>query len=205
MNKRGKYNLKSKIINKEESDNEDDLVVELVKRINNDLYFYGDVTSESVLELNMLIKTIETESLILSIKLNIDPPPIILHICSDGGEVYSALSTVDTIINCKVPVHSIVEGTAASAATLISVVCDKRYITQHSYMLIHQLSSGSFWGKMNEIEDEMKNLKKIMTTIKKIYSKYSELSIDNLDTVLRKDLLWSSKKCKTVGLIDDIL
>ena len=37
-------------------------------------------------------------------------------------------------------------------------------------MLIHQLSSGS-WGKMNELEEEMENLKELMNSIKTIYKK----------------------------------
>ena len=41
---------------------------------------------------------------------------------------------------------------------MISIVADERIITPHSYMLIHQLSSGC-WGKFSEIEDEFNNLK----------------------------------------------
>ena len=92
-----------------------------------------------------------------SIQNGIDPIPIKLHIQSDGGEVFAAFSAVDTIQKCKVPVETIIEGCAASAATIISVAGSRRFITPYSHMLIHQISSG-FWGKMHEFEDEMKNL-----------------------------------------------
>ena len=205
MSKRNlKYSLKSNL--KEDSDNEDeDVGDENVRRINNDIYFYSDVTTQSILTLNSLIKNIEIESQILGIKLQIDPPPIRIHINSDGGEVFAALSAVDTIINCKIPIFSIVEGTAASAATLISIVCDNRMITKHSHMLIHQLSSESFWGKMNELEDEMQNLNRTMSVIKKIYLDNSKIESRKIDDILRKDLLWDSAKCKKMGLIDEIL
>ena len=70
-----------------------------------------------------------------------------------GGSVFAGLSIIDTIISNPIPVVSIVEGSAASAATLISVVCSERQIRPNSFMLIHQMSSG-FWGKMEEIKDE---------------------------------------------------
>jgi len=197
------YSLKSNL--KEESDVEDDIGEGNVKRINNDIYFYSDVTTQSILTLNSLIKNIEIDSQILGIRLQIDPPPIRLHICSDGGEVFAALSAVDTIVNCKIPIFSIVEGTAASAATLISIVCDNRMITKHSHMLIHQLSSESFWGKMNELEDEMQNLNRTMSVIKKIYLDNSKIATQKINEILRKDLLWDSSKCKKMGIIDEIL
>ena len=41
-------------------------------------------------------------------------------------------------------------------------------------MLIHQLSSGS-WGKMNELEEEMENLKELMNSIKTIYKENTNI------------------------------
>ena len=63
-----------------------------------------------------------------------------LHIQSYGGCVFSGFSSVDYIKRTKAPIHSIVEGCVALAATLMSVVADKRLMTEHSFMLIHQLS-----------------------------------------------------------------
>ena len=81
------------------------------------------------------------------------------------GEVYfRRFLLLIRVKNSKIPVVSIIEGAAASAAALISVMCDYRIIYENSYMLIHQLSSGT-WGKMSELEDEMENLKELMTAI----------------------------------------
>ena len=72
------------------------------------------------------------------------------------------------------PIVTIVEGAVASAATLISVYGQERWMTQHSYMLIHQLSSGC-WGKMEEIEDDYQNLKELMDHIYDIYEEKTHL------------------------------
>ena len=70
-------------------------------------------------------------------------------------------------------------------------------------MLIHQLSSGC-WGKMNQLEDEMENLKKLMNRIKSIYKENTKIDDDQLDNILKHDLWWDSKKCKIEGLVDEI-
>ena len=70
-------------------------------------------------------------------------------------------------------------------------------------MLIHQLSS-SFWGKMNEIEDEMQNLTRLMVVIKDIYKTHSNLNLTRLSSCLKKDILWDSNMCLKHGLVDEI-
>ena len=127
------------------------------KVIDNHIYYYSSVNKKSVLELNMKLREVENK-LLKNITITIVIKIYYLHINSFGGSVFLSFSVIDTIQNMKVPVVSIIEGAAASAATLISVMCDYRIIYKTSYMLIHQLSSGS-WGKMNELEEEMENLK----------------------------------------------
>ena len=128
---------------------------------------------------------------------------IYLHINSFGGSVFSAFSVIDTIKNSKIPVVSIIEGAAASAATLISVMCDYRIIYENSYMLIHQLSSGT-WGKMSELEDEMENLKELMAAIRKIYKESTNIPDGEINEILKHDLWWNPQICLQKGLVDEI-
>jgi len=130
----------------------------------NKIYYYSNVNRESAVELNKKIGEIESKSLTLSNNLDIDPPPIKIFINSGGGSITAGISSMDTILRAKVPVHTYVDGFAASAATFLSVVGEKRYMSRNSYMLVHQLSS-NFWGKYSEFEDEKQNLDLMMKTI----------------------------------------
>ena len=103
---------------------------------------------------------------------------IFLHINSEGGDVFAVLSIINLIINNKIDIVSVIEGQACSAATIIYMICSSRQITQNSYMLIHNLSSG-FWGKMHEMEDEMKNLTLLTNDLKKMYKKYTIIIQNN--------------------------
>ena len=127
-----------------------------------------------------------------------------LHINSEGGEVFAVLSILHLILNNKITINTIIEGQACSAATLLAMIGKKRSITEHSYMLIHNLSSG-FWGKMHEFEDEMKNLKLLTKDIRKMYNKYTNINTRQLDQLLKKDLLLNAKICVTYGLVDEII
>ena len=177
-----------------------------IKRTDNHIYFYADVDQSNILQLNLLLKELEKDILSYSNKYNSEPAKIYLHINSPGGELYSAFSAVDTIINLKVKVVSIIEGFAASAATIISVVASERVIQKHAYMLIHQLSSG-FWGKYQEFEDEAKNLDRLMKMIKNIYKEYTQIKMtgkNGLNECLKHDLLWDCNECVKHGLVDTI-
>lgn len=190
--------------NEEEDSSEDtDNVEDLIKYYNNHIYFYAPVNDKSALELNMTINKVTTEVLKNFVDYDIRPN-IYLHINSEGGEVNAAMSVVDTIRNNRIPIVSIIEGSAASAATLISMVCHERHINKHAMMLIHQISGG-FWGKMDEFEDEMKNMKQTMKLIMKIYKNYGKISEENLTKLLKKDIWWKSSKCLKMGLVDKVL
>ena len=71
-------------------------------------------------------------------------------------------------------------------------------------MLIHQLSAG-YWGKYEELKDDMQNNDLIMNKIKDIYKEYTKIPSKKLDEVLKRDLWWDAKTCLEYGLIDEII
>lgn len=170
----------------------------------NHIYYYADVTETSCFELNKKIAEVTNNMLQISNRYTIDPPPIWLHIKSYGGCIFDSITTIDTIKSNRVPIYSVIEGCAASAATLISVVAHKRYIRPNAYMLIHQLSS-SFWGKMSEIRDDYKNLNELMDFITRIYLQHTKVPKKKLREILEHDLWWNSPKCVKLKLVDEIL
>lgn len=170
--------------------------------VENNVYFYGDITEQNALELNSILYDLDRK--LAATCLFLDAKPVIhLHINSYGGSLFAGLATVDVIRNLRCEVHSYVEGAAASAATIISVVCAKRTIGKYSKMLIHQLSSGSY-GKYTELEDDMENNKHLMQTIKTIYKEYTKVPMKKLDEILKHDLWFDCSTCLELGLVDEI-
>jgi len=171
----------------------------------NKIYFYTDVTRDSILNLNRQIDELSKQMKMVQYSYRMEvPPPIEVHISSDGGEIFPAMSSVDKISGNDVPVHTYCEGVVASAATLISVVGQKRFMYKNSCMLIHQITSG-LWGSYMEFKDEVQNLDLIMGIIKRIYLKQTHFDDKTLEELLKHDLYLSAEDCLKHGLIDVIL
>jgi len=113
------------------------------------------------------------------------------------------MAAVDAIRNSKIPIYTIIEGEAASAATFLSVSGKKRFMTENSVLLIHQLSAGA-WGKMEELEDEHKNNKFFMEKIYSLYSKYTKISRKQLEKIMKHDIWWGIDKAINYGFVDAI-
>jgi ATP-dependent Clp endopeptidase proteolytic subunit ClpP len=192
-----KEDIKPKFLGKDEDISE-------VQSDENHIYFYSEVNKNSVLELNRGIKLIGADLMHAANMLDIPVPDIKLHINSPGGSLFDGLAAVDYVRRSKAPVHSIVEGAAASAATLISVMAHRRSINKHSYIMIHQLSSGLF-GKFEELVDDMENNKSLMKVIQNIYLEKTKIPPNILKEVLKKDIYFDAKQCLKYGLVDDII
>jgi len=175
-----------------------------IERSDNRIWFYSEVTRPKILELNKEIRTLGVEIVNSATRLESPMVNIYLHINSYGGSVFAGLSAVDYIKKSKAPVVSIIDGCAASAATLISVSSSRRLMNENAFMLIHQLSSG-MWGNYEHMKDEMKNCDMLMAAIKKVYGEHTKIPKRKLNQILKHDLWFDAKKCLEYGLVDDIV
>ena len=171
----------------------------------NKIYFYSDTSRDNILSLNRQIDELTRQMKIVQFTYNLTHPPHIeIHICSEGGDIFGAMAAVDKIINNPVPINTYCEGIVASAATLISSIGHRRFITKSSCMLVHQVSSG-LWGNYTQFKDEIKNLELLMELIKGVYLKKTKFNCTELEELLSHDLCLDSKKCLDYGLVDCIL
>jgi ATP-dependent Clp endopeptidase proteolytic subunit ClpP len=187
----------------ENSDSDENNLVEFS---NNKIFFYSGVSRQKILRLNKAIVNMNNNLLnrATTYDMDINASPIKLHINSYGGSVFAGLSAVDYILKSKVPVHTVIDGCAASAATLMSVVGTKRYMHKNACMLVHQLS-GIMWGKFQEMKDDMLNSEMLMKKIKNIYKEHTKIPQDKLDQILKHDIWWDADQCLEYGLVDEVI
>ena len=171
----------------------------------NRVYFYAPVTDSTVLELIKILRALDIEMQVLALRLKISKVPIELHIHSGGGDLFAGLAAVDVIQSLKSPIHTFVEGSAASAATLMSLAGDKRFMFKNSFMLIHQISSLMVHGTHEQFKDEFENQQKLMDKIRQLYIDRSEMTSELIDEILIRDLWLDADKCLEYGLVDKIV
>ena len=185
-------------------DNENNIAT-LIQEQSNNIYFYGSVTPETCFALRSKINEISEKSRRFAIDYKTETFPIYLHIQSGGGSLFPVLYIIDLIKDNSIPIYTCVDGFAASAATLMSVVGSKRYMTKNSLMLIHQLSSGTDEGKYSEIKDQVQNMDSLMKIIINTYKENTNMTDDKLFELLQKDIWLNSTECLKYGLVDEII
>ena len=197
-----KTNNFDEVMNNQPQIKDDD--VGILQESFNEIYFYAPVSQRSCFELKKLLTDMDVKLKTLAIQYKIPSPPIHLHIQTQGGSLYHTLYMIDLIQKLDSDVYTYVDGFAASAGTLMSVVGKKRFMTNHSLMLIHQLS-GTDSGKFNELQDQMSNMSILMSMILDIYLKHTKMNKETLQELLQKDLWLDSETCLKYGLVDEIL
>lgn len=179
-----------------------------VETIDNHVYFYSAVDSDRCLALIRAVRELDvrlrTEHISRMLPADYPKQPIWLHINSGGGYLFDGLGISDQLMQIESPIFSIVEGYAASAATLISLACTKRYILPSSFMLIHQLS-GMAWGTYEQIKDEVKLLDMAMKRMVLFYTQWTKIKAEEVEELLRHDTWFDANECLERGLVDEIL
>ena len=165
--------------------------------------FYSPVTIESCMTLTTYLKQLDAKSKQLQIQYG-NTFPIKLHIQSGGGMLMPTFYVCDVIQGLDTPVHVYIDGFVASAASLIAVCGEKRYMTKHSFMLIHQLQSQSS-GRLNEMKDEIANLDFFMKNVEDLYMTNSNISKTVLENLLSDELWIDAQECLKYNLIDEII
>ena len=199
-----RLNGHSRLRNKSESEAEDETPGVYTRVIGNEVYFYGEVSQESVLELNITLKTLQRDLLIKYAEIGLEESPTIkLYIHSEGGCVFAGLSAMDHIRTMKIPVTTIVDGVCCSAATFILLGGNKRLMKENSFVLIHQLSN-TFWGKFEEMKDQMETVTKLMKHVNKMYKTKTQLSENKLKMLMKRDLYLDSEECIRYKIVDEV-
>lgn len=172
------------------------------------VYLRGTITWDAALTLKKQI-----EILVYAGVKKID-----LMIASGGGSADAALMLVDLIesLEKKVFVRTIIDGVAASAATLVSVSGHERWLHKRGWMMLHLPSigsSGPFRFNSAEMAVEKDNMDLIVEKMEEVYKRNlrykpggsSEANSEDFRAVkeqLNRDNYIRSERCLELKLID---
>lgn len=169
------------------------------------VYFYAEVDSDRCLALTQELISLDSQLRNEAETRRLEPGgiPIWLHIHTPGGDLMAAFAVADAIASLKTPVHSVAEGMCASAGTILSMACHKRFITPNTFMLIHQLSS---WvgGTHEQIKDAVKLHDKLMDRAVRFYVEHSKMDEKTVRRTLKHDSWFSADEALAVGIADEV-
>ena len=189
-------------MNKETEDTEVVDDYECTKVIGNEIFYFGDITPENILDFTEKFRKLESGLLKMGADIIGYTPTIRISIMSDGGDLFSGFTAMNIIQKSRVHVITCAQGACCSAATFMLLGGKERKIGRNAHILIHQLSTGSFWGKFEEMKDEMRTASKFMDMIKDTYSIHTKIPEKKLKKLLKRDIYLVPEECIKYAIVD---
>lgn len=166
------------------------------------LYLYGNVMEEEATDwlTGEKIEAITPKGVrALVEELNLNPQDTLkIHLNSYGGSVFAAVAIYNYLKELQNEKEIIIDGVAASGASVIAMAGDKIYMGKGALLMVHQASTFCF-GNACELEKVVQTLKKIDNSIIDIYMSHFNGTKEQLMEMLENETWLDSKEAKEKG------
>ena len=132
---------------------------------------------------------------------------ITLYINSPGGDVLSGLAVYDYIGTMKSPLTTVCIGQASSMAAILFLAGEKREMLEHTELMLHDPSYGSFdmsGKKPHEIQERLDSLNKTRETLARIIADRTGKSLEEIYKITADDTYFDAEAAIEFGLATGI-
>lgn len=147
----------------------------------------------------------ETVTHIVGLSKLDEKKPICLYINSPGGCVDSGFAIIDAIQFIPNPVYTFISGMACSMAGVISIAGDKRYMSENSVWMSHDMSGGIYGDYTSKVIARAEYLKESQAKLFKFIQRYTKLNPKDINKAIHEELWLNSEQCLKKGVIDEII
>jgi ATP-dependent Clp protease protease subunit len=130
--------------------------------------------------------------------------PINLHIHSDGGSFFDGVAMHSQLRQRTGPVNVIVDGLAASAASLVAMAGKTITMAKHSWMMIHEAHAVT-WGRASDFRAAADRLDATNTEIVSIYAGRWKGNEKEMRAALDAETWLSAEDAVEMGLADSVM
>ena len=133
---------------------------------------------------------------------NADDVRIVLN--SYGGNCNAATRMFDDVRSYPGKVHLVISGTAASAASVLSLAAERVEMTPGSLFMIHDPSCMA-WGNEQDLNDAIRLLRACKESILNVYARRSHRSREELSNMMSTTTWMDAQQALAEGFIDGIV
>lgn len=169
----------------------------VIYRVRGRMYLYGDVGYEE--ELNARSVLSDIEYLKSQGYTEVD-----IHLSSGGGYISEGINIFNIIQGSGLDVNIIVDGWAASVASVIALAGNKLIMPSNTFLMIHHAWS-SVIGNAEELRNEADNLSKMNEFSEGVYLKKTGLSAEKLKDLMDKETYLTAQESLELGFCDEII
>lgn len=134
---------------------------------------------------------------------NIDADEIELHIHSGGGDAFEGIAICNYLRSHKASVTAVVDGLAASAASLIAMGADKIIMPSNTTMMVHRASTYAY-GNADSLEKQAKMLRDVDDALIQTYRNRFNGEFHELEALLDNETYMTAETAKSYGFVDEI-
>jgi ATP-dependent Clp protease, protease subunit len=159
----------------------------------------GDIDHETYLSFSEKLDTFESRSV---------TKEVYIHLCSPGGDPSVALAIYDRmkLSPCEIVVYA--TGLVASAASLILIAGDYRFMSESAWVMIHEETPHHSETKNKSVSD----LEKISGHYRKMENQWNDLFVKNTKLTFEKsqelhknETYLSAKECLEYGIVQEVI
>ncbi|HFK1427314.1 TPA: head maturation protease, ClpP-related [Bacillus paranthracis] len=135
---------------------------------------------------------------------NIDADEIELHIHSGGGDAFEGIAICNYLRSHKASVTAVIDGRAASAASLIAMGADKIIMPSNTTMMVHRASTYAY-GNADSLEKQAKMLRDVDDALIQSYRNRFNGEFHELEELLDNETYMTAETAKSYGFCDEIV
>ncbi|HGH7185572.1 TPA: head maturation protease, ClpP-related [Bacillus cereus] len=135
---------------------------------------------------------------------NIDADEIELHIHSGGGDAFEGIAICNYLRSHKASVTAVIDGLAASAASLIAMGADKIIMPSNTTMMVHRASTYAY-GNADSLEKQAKMLRDVDDALIQTYRNRFNGEFHELEALLDNETFMTAETAKSYGFCDEII
>lgn len=181
-----------------------------VKEVNKyrTINFLGEFNEENCYKCEYYIRKIISLDKINKVKKE-DLEPIKINISSHGGAIYELLGLLQLLKQCKRIGYKIITecvGKAMSCGFILFIYGDIRIASEYSSLLYHSASTITM-GKVQDIEDELSELRRLSEIILNITCENTSIPREMLETINKekKDYIFNIEEITKYNIANKII
>jgi ATP-dependent Clp protease, protease subunit len=130
--------------------------------------------------------------------------PVMVRMNSGGGEVIAASVIKSILVEYPGKITVLIEGLAASAATIVAMAGDVIKMQESAYFMIHD-PSGLAWGTIEDFKAMLDLLKTIKSGIVDAYETRTKIDPEKLAKMMSDETWLTAREAKEYGFIDEVI
>ncbi|WP_329022700.1 ClpP family protease [Streptomyces sp. NBC_00690] len=132
---------------------------------------------------------------------------VAIYINSPGGSFTSLMAIYDTMSFIRAPISTFCVGQAASTAAVLLAGGDpgRRFVLEHSRVLLGQPSSRGRQGVVSDLSLEAKEMLRIRSQVEEVLTRHTGHDGAALRTAMDRDRVFTAQEAVAFGLADEVI